>query len=100
HGKSAFRDHFPHAFRGPFFEMDSHARITCLVFGQEAAKKRISRWSDVAKPEFAFFAGGGAADAAQRFFELVKQKDGFAEKDSAGGSKTDVMAGALEQKGP
>lgn len=98
-GESAFGYHFPDAFGRALFQVNGDTGKTLLVFGQQSPQKWIGGWADVTQAQFAFFAGGSATDATQRFFELVKKLNRFAQEDRTGRCQPDVVASAFEKNG-
>lgn len=80
-------DHFPDPLGGAFFEVNGHPRVAAAVFGEDPPEERAGGRADIAEPEFAFFAGGGAPDAAEGLFETFEKDAGFLEKHGAGGGE-------------
>jgi NitT/TauT family transport system substrate-binding protein len=98
-GEAIFGDHFPDAFGRAFFEVNRDAREPALIFGEKTAQKGFGGRADVAEAKFAFFAGGGPADATKGFFELLEKLGGFAQENGAGGREAHVMTAAFEDGG-
>jgi hypothetical protein len=96
-GEAAAGDHFPDAFGGAFFEDDGDAGEAVAIFEEEGAEEGASGGADVAEAEFAVLAGGGAADAAEGFFESIEEEAGFFEEGGACGGEADAAAVAVHE---
>ena len=96
-GEAAAGDHFPDAFGGAFFEDDGDAGEAVAIFEEEGAEEGASGGADVAESEFAVLTGGGAADAAEGFFESIEEEAGFFEEGGACGGEADAAAVAVHE---
>ena len=96
-GEAATGDHFPDTFGGAFFEDDGDAGEAAAIFEEEGAEEGSSGRADVAETEFAVFAGGGAADAAEGFFESIEEEAGFFKEGGACGGEADAAAVAVHE---